>query len=90
MTSVLAVNGCTLVLHVPLRPVTDRQWTILTTRMLDTHSYELEMEHTARTIARTFHSTATTELESGYEDWDRSALVTFAGSCGEVTVIVVV
>jgi hypothetical protein len=93
MQSDLAVGCCTLVLNVPLRPVTARQWALLTSRAhQDTYSYDLEIEDTARTIARAFRSAASTEYQqarlSGYEAWDMSALVTFSGTRGEVTVVV--
>jgi hypothetical protein len=94
-TSDLAVDWCTLRLVVPLRPVTARLWAILTTRTHgDTLSYHTELQHTAETIAHAFHSAATTEFqgayEAGYEAWDRSAMVTFLGPYGEVTVTVTV
>ncbi len=95
ITSDLAVNCCTLRLVVPLRPLTARQWAILTTRTRgDTLSYHTEVQRTAETITRAFYSAANTELqgvyERGYEAWDRSAMVTFQGPYGEVTVFAIV
>jgi hypothetical protein len=89
----LAVNCCTLVLVVPVRRVTARQWAVLTTRTLGTNSNDLEMEHTAELIVSTFRLVAVQEFNNAresYESWDRSAVVTFTSAHGEVTVVVVV
>ena len=89
----LAVNCCTLVLEVPLRRVTARQWAVLTTRTRATNSNVLEMEHTALLIVRTFNLVAVQEFNhasQSYEAWDRSAVVRFSSEHGEVTVDVVI
>ncbi len=86
-TSDLSDDWCTLVLVVPLRPLTSRQWAIRSTRL---H----EIRHTAHMIALAFHSSATTELQhalqTGYVAWDQSATVTFLGPSSFITVSVVV